>query len=120
VRENAIDWAGAAVRDGTLSVGFASAPSKKWSRRFRSVLALLDPSPAEWQAVTLRRGTITVPDVREGSEERLHHLLESAVVEVNGDLDGGDAPAQPERDAHRARDMRMTLAFQRLGGAEPE
>ncbi len=57
---------------------------------------------------------------RGGSEERLDHLLDSAVAEVNGDPDARVTTEDPEADAVRARDRRMTEAFRRLGCGEAE
>ena len=104
----AIDWGGAVVSDGTLVVGLTDRPPRAWVRRFRGVLALLDRSPGDWGAITLSRGAITVPGVREGSEDRLRHLLDAAVVQAGGDL---DAATDGERNAQRERDRRMTAAF---------
>src|SRR5579872_1371415 len=116
VASTTIDWGGARVHDSTLTVALSEAPSKDWKRRFRGVLAMLDRSPGEWEAIELRHGRIRVANVREGAEDKLRHLLESAIVEVNGDLSAGGATADPERDASRARDLRMTQAFRQMGG----
>ena len=110
-----LDWDGAAVRDGTLDVGLTAPPSRTWARRFRSALAMLDRVDGEWGEVRLRRATVTVGDVREGSEARLRHLLDSAVVEANGEP-GSERPAE-RADEQRARDRRMTETFR--GGALP-
>jgi hypothetical protein len=115
VAATAIDWDGAVVRDGTLVVGLTEEPTRGWKRRFRGALALLDRTHGDWEAITLRGVTITVPALREGGEGRLRHLLDSAVVEASGDLDAA-APADGERDAQRARDRRMTEALRRPAG----
>jgi hypothetical protein len=111
-----IDWGGAVVSDGTLSVPLTSSPSKAWKRRFRGVLEVLDRPSGDWGEIALRRGTITVRDVREGGEDRLRHLLDGVVVEVSGELDVTVSAADEKRDSLRARDRRMTEAFRRVAG----
>ena len=107
----AIDWEGAAVSSGTLEVGLSEIPTRSWGRRFRSVCAILGLSAGDWEDIVLRGRTIRVSGVREGAEERLRHLLDSAVLEAGG----GERP-QPVRDPERERDRRMTEAFRAPAG----
>jgi hypothetical protein len=117
VKPLAIDWDGANVHDGTLEVELTAAPGRGWAARFRRAVALLDRVSGEWGAVSLRRGRVTVVEVREGGEPRLRHLLDSAVVQANG-APGSDAPADADPLAdQRARDRRTTDAFRAPSGA---
>jgi hypothetical protein len=110
-RMPAIDWDGAAVSSGTLVVGLSETPTRPWGLRFRSVCAILGVSAGDWEDIVLRGRTIRVSGVREGAEERLRHLLDSAVLEAGG----GERP-QPARDEQRERDRRMTAAFRAPAG----
>ena len=111
-----IDWGGAVVEDATLKVGLTARPTRGWGRRFRTVLALLDRSSGEWDAISLRAAAITATNLREGSEEKLRHLLDSIVTEVNGGRVEENGPHDEQREMLRARDQRMTDAFRRLTG----
>ena len=86
-------------------------PTRTWKQRFRSVCAMLDRSSGDWEDIVLRGRTITVSGVREGAEERLRHLLDSAVLEA----DGGER-RPPQRDEERERDRRMTETFRAPAG----
>ena len=114
-----IDWGGARVEDGTLTVELTNVPTRSWRQRFLRVLAMLDRAGGDWQTINLRRGVIVVGGVREGGEDRLRHLLESAVVEACGGIDAAaGAKVDPERDEQRARDRRMTEAFRQPAANE--
>ena len=110
-----LDWDNAEVHDGALEVTLSATPTRAWASRFRAALALLDRINGDWGQVRLRRGTITVSGVRAGSESRLRHLLDSAVMQANGQP-GPERPAA-DADGQRMRDRQMTAAF-RAGGAE--
>ncbi len=106
------------MRDTALSVPLSETPPRGWPGRFRGVVALLDRSGSEWERIVLRRGMITVPNVSEGAEERLRHLLDSAVAQANDGLDGETGAGSGEEDEQRARDRRMTRAFRERAGAD--
>ncbi len=110
----AIDWGGARVEDGTLTVELVPAPARAWRQRFRRALTMLDRTGGDWEAIDLRRAVIVVRGVREGSEDRLRHMLDSAVVEAAGDVELAAPSLDPERDGQRARDRRMTDAFRQV------
>ena len=82
------------------------------------VLVLLDRSSGEWDAISLRADAITVTNLREGSEEKLRHMLESIVTEVQGGHVEDAGPRDQEREKLRARDQRMTEAFRRATAVE--
>jgi hypothetical protein len=110
-----LDWDSAEVRGCTLGVGLTAPPSRAWASRFRSAVAMLDRVDGQWGEVRLRRAAVTVSEVREGSEARLRHLLDSAVVEANGEP-GSERPTE-DNDEQRACDRRMTDMFR--GGELP-
>jgi hypothetical protein len=118
VSATGIDWGGAVVEDATLKVGLTARPTRAWAQRFRMVLALLDRSSGEWDAISLRADAITVTNLREGSEEKLRHMLESIVTEVQGGHVEDTGPRDEEREKLRASDRRMTDAFRRPKAAE--
>jgi hypothetical protein len=64
-----------------------------WKDSFEAVARLL-ASSADWGEVTLKKKSVAVADVSEGSEERLRHFLESVVEQANADHQPDDA----ERD----------------------
>ena len=80
VATTGIPWGGARVSDGTLTVGLAPPPRRAFAQRFRRVLAMLDRGGGNKDVVELRRATVTVRGVREGSEERLRALLDAAGI----------------------------------------
>jgi Family of unknown function (DUF6328) len=104
-----IDWGGASVRDRRLTVGLTEKPPRAWGRRFRGVVALLEPGRGDWGEVRLKSGTITVANVSEGDEGEIHHFLESVVQQAN-------AEPEPEREREltppQARDRQLAEAFQ--------
>jgi hypothetical protein len=109
-----IDWGGARVSDGTLTVELVPPPGRALAERLRRALALLDRGGGDWQSMQLRQATVTVDGVREGGEERLRALLDAALVEASGDLAAGAAEPGRELDEQRERDMRMTDTFRRF------
>ncbi len=111
----AIDWAGARVAGGSLSVEVAPAPDRRWKQRFKRIVAMLDRAGGDWGEIELHGSTITVRDVHEGGEERLRHLLESVVVEIVGDPDAPTVAVRGDDDEPRARDRRLTEAFRAFG-----
>jgi hypothetical protein len=108
-----IDWGSAEIRDGTLTVELTGRSSKTWNRHFAGVLGLLESSGGQWGDVEATKKGIEVEEVQEGSEGDLRHLLESAVLEVNSQLeldsDGSDSPS--ESDPQQAADQRMAATF---------
>jgi len=102
----AIDWEEATVPSATLEVELSETPTRSWGRRFRSVCAMLDRTCGDWEDIVPRGRTIKVSGAREGAEDRLRHLVDSAVLQA-----GGGERRQPERDAEAGRDRRMTDAF---------
>jgi len=108
-----IDWSSAEVHEGTLTVELTGAASKRWSKRFDAVDALLGRNEHEWGTVTLTRKAIEVAGVREGSEGALRHFLESLVLEVNAELDpdAREEPAVSDEDPQRAAERKMAATF---------
>jgi hypothetical protein len=93
-RTREIDWAGAEVRGGALTVPLSGSTSKAWSQDFEGVLRLLDQGHGGWGKVSLAKKAIEVADLQPGSESQLRHFLESVVVQVNTEL----APAEEQSE----------------------
>jgi hypothetical protein len=108
-----IDWGSAEIRDGTLTVELTGRPSKTWNRHFAGVLGLLESSGRQWGDVDATKKGIEIEEVQEGSEGDLRHLLESAVLEVNSqlELDSDERASASEGDPQRVADQRMTATF---------
>lgn len=98
-----IDWASAEIKDHALTVGLTGEAGRGWAMHFNGVLGLLEQNAGRWGEITVRKDTIKVADVQEGSERDLRHLLESALLQVNADFapsperDGPEAERNPER-----------------------
>ncbi len=92
-----IDWASAEIKDRALTVRLTGKAGRGWAMHFNGVLGLLEQNAARWGEITVRKDTIEVADVQEGSEGDLRHLLESALLQVNADFE-----PNPDRDAPEA------------------
>lgn len=105
----AIDWAGAEVHDGTLTVPLSGNAPKAWRERVVAVADRLGHKDVE-----VKKRSLVVGDVHRGGEDELHHLLESAVLQANADLgeddDGEEGRDEPDDEASEA-DREMTAAF---------
>jgi hypothetical protein len=115
-----LDWSSSEVRDGRLEVGLRGEFPRGWKASFARTVALL--AGRDWGTVRLKKNRIQVADVSAGSEERLHHFLESAVFQANelhgehetdATLDEVDEQTESER-----LDAEMTERF-RGYSAEP-
>lgn len=108
-----IDWASAEIKGRALTVGITGEASKGWVKHFDGVLSLLEQNAAGWGEITVRKDTIEVADVREGSEGDLRHLLESALLQVNADFEPNSERYAPEteRDPERTIDQGMSDTF---------
>jgi hypothetical protein len=104
VRTVDLDWGGAVVEGGTLTLPLSEKASKRWVREVTSVLERLDPDGS----VEVGREELTIA-VAVGEEGDTRHLLESAVLEANSRLTtGDDADGEGDRDAD---DEAMTRTF---------
>jgi hypothetical protein len=112
-QEPQIDWAGAAVSDGELTVELAGELPKGWAARLRALLERLGQSGTEqWGSIEVAKGRITVGGLAEGAEPDLRHLLESAVLQANSDLAVHEEDQAGDQESpEQARDGRMTAAF---------
>jgi hypothetical protein len=86
-----LDWSGAEVSQGKLTVPLDGKPTDEWRATFERTVALLDRGT--WPGIELSKEKIKVAEVEPGTEERLRFFLESAVQEANGE--------QPEDDEDR-------------------
>jgi hypothetical protein len=112
-----LDWSGAEVRDGILTVEIGGDRPKGWKSTFERTVRLL--GGGDWGEVKLKGGRVRVGDVSEGSEESLRHFLESVVQQANAthedsltddEEDGEDEDATPPADDDDV-DGRMTGRF---------
>lgn len=79
-----LNWSTAKVDDSKLTVDLDGELPSGWKDSFDAVARLL-ASSAEWGEVSLKKQSVRVADVSEGSEERLRHFLESVVAQANAD-----------------------------------
>jgi hypothetical protein len=115
--EIAIDWESAEVDDGRLTVGLTGEPPSGWAKRVGNVIERLERPSNAWDKVKVTKARIRVDGVRPGSEEELHHFLESAVLQANTDLRRDDESSDDERADD---DQRMTDAFRAFAPTQPE
>ena len=103
-----IDWAGAEVHDGTLTVPLSGRAPKAWRERVAAVVDRLGR-----ENVKVKKGRLVVDDVSPGGEDELRHLLESAVLQANADLgeDEHDEHDGEHEDEASDADREMTAAF---------
>lgn len=87
-----LDWSSAEVHHGTLEVGLRGEIPKGWKKRFEGTIELLPAGG--WGKISLKKRRVRVRDVVEGGEARLHHFLESVVLQANA----AEEPNEPEGD----------------------
>jgi hypothetical protein len=111
-----LDWASSEVHDGRLEVGLRGELPRGWKASFARTVALL--AGRDWGNVRLKKNRIQVAEVSAGSEERLHHFLESAVFQAN-QLHGDQAEATldevDEQTESERLDAEMTERFRGYG-----
>jgi hypothetical protein len=106
-QQPALDWGSASVDDATLTVPVAGEIPTGWTKRVKRVVERLERPGSGWGAVKVTRKQLRVDAVASGSEDDLHHFLESVVLQANTDLqedEGSD-------DARSEEDQAMTDAF---------
>src|SRR5437764_6758155 len=108
-----IDWSSAEVRHGTLEIALNDEPPPGWAESFDRTLALLHGG--DWGKVKLKKGRVRVHDVVDGSEDRLHHFLESVVAQANANHEQLEGEAAKDQDAEEHEpeglDAEMTERF---------
>jgi hypothetical protein len=120
--QRSIDWGSADVEAATLTVELTGASSKAWTRRFESVLALLETTHSRWGEVRLKSKSVQVAAVQPGTETELRHFLESIVLQVNSEL---PQPQEAQQDTQRETpadeqaqaDRQMSAAFKAFAGS---
>jgi hypothetical protein len=119
----ALQWHAAEVSGGVLTVPIEGDRPKGWKSKFEQVVTLLGGGP--WGEVALKSGRVRVTEVADGSEEGLHHFLESALQETNAafqtgdddaDRDDDDDDAGSEHGAGDDADARLTETFRNFAG----
>jgi hypothetical protein len=116
-QETALDWSSASVDDSRLTVPVIGDVPTGWTKRVRRVVERLDRSGSSWGAVRVTKTHVRVDAVAPGTENDLHHFLESVVLQANTDLleeddDAGD-------DGRSDEDQQMTDAFRALATDRP-
>jgi hypothetical protein len=116
--EPRLDWGTAEVRGGRLSVQVEGDAPPGWRETFEKTIKLLDAG--DWEEIKVKKHGVRVKGVSPGSEERLRHLLESAVLEANANHISPEQEAEDDReadseldadDAERSEDAEMTERF---------
>ena len=122
-RTRELEWAGAEVHGGVLTVPLSGTASKSWSEHFGAVLRLLDRSKQTWDGVSLSKKAVEVRGMQPGAEDDVRHFLESIVVQVNSELaPAEDRTAAEDRDSldpQERADLEMTESLRAFAdGAE--
>ena len=102
-----IDWGSAEVQDGTLTVRLDGRAGTKWCETVDAILRRLGADGG----IEVKGSKITVPDVRQGKEPDVRHLLESAVLQANENLGVGEDDDDESADEGSSTDQQMTAAF---------
>ncbi|MBV9804840.1 MAG: hypothetical protein JO130_16690 [Solirubrobacterales bacterium] len=115
-----LEWASAEVEDARLTVTLKGEVPKGWKQSFERTVQLL--GDGEWGAVTLKKQTVQVSDVSQGSEDKLRHHLESIVAQANADQEPRerDAGADGDGDGEEPEgpDAEMTGRFRAFAEAD--
>jgi len=103
-----IDWGSAEVQDGTLTVRLDGRAGKKWCETVDAILKRLGADGG----IEVKGSKITVPEVRQGKEPDVRHLLESAIMQANENLglNESDDDDEPEEEGS-STDREMTETF---------
>ncbi len=118
-----LQWNAAEVSGGVLTVPIEGDRPKGWKDRFGQVVTLLGGGPAG--EVSCKSGNVRVTEVTDGSEENVHHFLESVMQETNAALATDaedDEPGDAEEHAGSGdesaddADARLTEAFRNFAG----
>lgn len=110
-----LDWSTAEVQDGALTVKIAGDPPDGWKDSFTSTAALL--GGRDIGTVQLRKGSARVDRATPGNEERIRHLLESAVQQANAAHDKTEDDEERKDSGERSEgdgvsvDAEMTERF---------
>lgn len=106
-----LDWSSAEVRDGTLQVGLQGELPREWKDSFERTVALL--RGGNWGKVDLKKNRVCVEEVGESDESRLHHFLESVVLQANAvfEEEEHEAPDDENEDEPDGPDAEMTKRF---------
>ena len=121
--EPAVDWSSASVSGGRLSVTIDGELPSGWKDAFASTVALLDHGNS--LEIKLKKGELRVGGVTPGEEEKVRHLLDSAVQQANADCISEEEDTEPDAeepadesgaDAETDDDAQMTERFQSFGG----
>jgi hypothetical protein len=111
--EVTLDWSSAEVRDRKLEVALQGELPPGWKDSFNRTLALLPGG--DWGKVKLKRDRVRVGKVGEGSEDRLHHFLESVVQQATSARERAESEPEQDRvtedDELDERDVEMTKRF---------
>ena len=117
-QETALDWSSASVDDGRLMVPVIGDVPAGWTKRVKRVVERLDRSGSSWGAVSVTRNRVRVDAVSPGTEDELHHFLESVVLQANTDLRQEDEDTTG--DGRSEQDQQMTDAFRTLATDRPD
>jgi hypothetical protein len=113
-----IDWRGAAVDGGRLTVPFEGTAPAGFKEQLSEVIARLDRGGSAWGEIKVTKAKLRVADVAAGAESDLRHFLEAAVLQANANLATDDEDDDsPDSGGERSEaDARMTEAFRGFAG----
>jgi hypothetical protein len=117
-RMAAIEWSGASVEGGRLTVPFDAKAPADFKAQLIDLIDRLDQGGRAWGDVKVTRSGLSVADVSEGAESDLRHFLEAAVLQANANLgEDEDDDDEPGSDGERSEtDERMTETFRDFAG----
>jgi hypothetical protein len=113
-----LQWSAAEVSGGVLTVPIEGDRPKGWKDKFAQVVTLLGGGPGG--EITYKSQSVRVTDIADGSEESVHHFLESVMQETNaafaadedsGETDEPDDTDQAGDEGADDTDARLTEGF---------
>lgn len=118
-----LDWSSAEVHDGKLVVSLEGKPEKDWKDAFKRTARLLGRGTGA--EVRLTRGAVSLQPIKPGEEDRVHHFLESVLLQANSsvqteqetDVTPSEKTAADEDSGSRedSEDDRMTQRLRSFG-----
>jgi hypothetical protein len=106
-----LDWSTAEVRECELTVEIAGDPPDGWKDSFNATAALL--GGRDLGTVELKKRSVHVAGITPGNEERVRHLLESAVQQANATHEEAhdDEEREDSSEGEVSADTEMTDRF---------
>ncbi len=117
-----LNWSAAEVKDARLTGALEGKVPRGWKQSFERTVKLL--GDGEWGAVELKKGTVQVSDIAQGTEDKLRHHLEGIVAQANAAHEARERESEQRDGEHtggkeakpEGPDAEMTERFRAFAG----